>query len=189
MRSPHDAASCRICAAYRAAWVKVPLSWQNTSVPHMPHDFRRNAACAAASLGKPSETFVCLTCTFVRQRAVERCGSPEIMRHMRHITVSADQNVLCPCGTACGTYAAPCGTEEMRERAVVTAEVEGTWLRDYCASCVADCDCGRLDTLTEPFEVHWPGPGNSLIGRYECSGGHKWTCNWSSELLHETMGG
>jgi hypothetical protein len=63
-------------------------------------------------------------------------------------------------------------------------------LRDYCKGCVDECGCERLDTLTEPFEVHWPGPGSMLTGRYECGSGHKWTCYWSSELLavHGTMG-
>ncbi len=65
-----------------------------------------------------------------------------------------------------------------------------TELSDYCRSCVAECGCGRTDTLTEPFQIDWPGPGSMLIGRYECEGGHIWSCFWSSELLamHETMG-
>lgn len=59
----------------------------------------------------------------------------------------------------------------------------GLWLSDYCRRCVSDCGCGRTDTLTEPFQIDWKGPGSMLIARYECAGGHQWLCRWSPELL------
>lgn len=64
------------------------------------------------------------------------------------------------------------------------------WFPDYCRHCVDECGCGRWDTVTEPFEVHWPGPGSMLTGRYECDNGHQWKCFWSAELLtmHPQMG-
>lgn len=67
----------------------------------------------------------------------------------------------------------------------MTTQIEdtSTGFPDYCRSCVEQCGCGRWDTLTEPDEIEWPGPGSTLTARYQCSGGHEWTCRWSPELL------
>ena len=52
-------------------------------------------------------------------------------------------------------------------------------LRDYCAACVADHGCARLDVLTAPDAIHWDG-GGGLTAFYECDCGHTWRCSWSA---------
>lgn len=54
---------------------------------------------------------------------------------------------------------------------------------DYCRSCVESCGCARLAVLTEPIEIHWPGPGQSITATYECANGHRWRCGWSPQYL------
>jgi hypothetical protein len=40
-------------------------------------------------------------------------------------------------------------------------------LLDYCAGCVRECGCDRMDTLTVPHMLHWDG-GGRLVAYYEC---------------------
>lgn len=64
-----------------------------------------------------------------------------------------------------------------------TEAVEAVYFPDFCRSCVEGCGCARLDTVTEPDEIAWDGPGTSVTATYECPSGHRWTCRWSPTYL------
>lgn len=59
---------------------------------------------------------------------------------------------------------------------------------DYCRECTERCGCGRLDAVTEPTAIDWPGPGQAITATYECPNGHQWRCRWSPEYLHPQRG-
>lgn len=71
----------------------------------------------------------------------------------------------------------------------MTEECTCEWLCDYCKGCVEQFNYSRVDVITAPYEVHWPGGKSMLTGRYQCSRGHEWTCHWSPEYIDATRMG
>jgi hypothetical protein len=52
-------------------------------------------------------------------------------------------------------------------------------LPDFCQRCVADHGCGRVESITTPYLMHWDG-GTAVRAYYECGCGHAWRCMWSA---------
>ena len=61
------------------------------------------------------------------------------------------------------------------ERRCQVARSDGTVSRmddvlDYCAGCVRECGCSRVDPFTAPQMLHWDG-GGGIVAYYECEYG------------------